>query len=669
MVVTHGVLWGWVGVIFLAVSGAVKFSVTPSSLGIDNYCLRVGYPKQQDYFWYAAVLLAPWVGTAVNLWLRRVLARRGWRGWASGWPSVAGVSCLGCALVFSFSAYYATAVGTVLLAMAGLALPWLDREWYRERMACGAPEEPAPPTTPRLLFWILGSAAVAVLAVADPCIGYRILDPMHEGHHLAYVQSYLAGDLPGIDVYSAYAPLFTYSVIWWMKAFDLTVVGERWYFMLVQIGGTAAHLALLWWICRTWRGRLIGGLLMLVLSTSLGILYGWANALRTAIPLAALIVAWRGVDAGRVGTVAVSGCLIGIAWLYSQEYASAAVLAVVGMGAAVALRGRSTAVARNLVLWGGCGLGTVVLLLFIMFGWRLGEAVSHMATGGASHFFGQGAVPFPQVLRLEGLGSSGYWGGLGYLLELWSPALLGGAVGAWLLACGRGVAQGRGPLVIALLVFMIVIQPPALVRPITHLASSAPGFVALAALVLDVLVIRGGWFRRAAVAGGVLLVVYGAARQYSNLRVNVEGKFLCAKEVRARPARLVERLGKTSLTEDEERRLAGFVGKIRDLCPSGERVYQTTFLGGALCFLADRAAMPPYPSGFVVVTAAQRARSLEALERSRPPVALIAKEGLDGSLFEVARAEEWSYVSRNYVLRDRYSDVMLFVRMVPGLDN
>ena len=100
---------------------------------------------------------------------------------------------------------------------------------------------------------------------------------------------------------------------------------------------------------------------------------------------------------------------------------------------------------------------------------------------------------------------------------------------------------------------------------------------------------------------------------------------------------------------------------IREHCPSGRRVYLGSLWHAHLCFLAERPALGPFPYPALAVTTADRSRVVEALERDRPPVALVAERGMDAPC-AVEHPEEREYIGKHYRLLERSGELEIFVR-------
>ena len=248
VVLFHGLWVGWMAVLLLARSGVITFQLLPPAEGILNQCFLAGYPKQQDYFWYAAMLLGGWAGAGVSLLVHQRLLRSSWNGSARNGLLAGAVLCALVTTILAFSQTFASSPITFLLAILGAVLPWLDRHWYANAPAAtGDSPTPVPPTK-RMSRWVIGCFVMAGIWGFDTCMPYRWIDGYHEGNRLLLLQSYLAGDLPGVNLRLQYGPLYEYSFFWWMEIFGLTISAERWYFMLAQIFGTAVHLIR----CRVW---------------------------------------------------------------------------------------------------------------------------------------------------------------------------------------------------------------------------------------------------------------------------------------------------------------------------------------------------------------------------------------------------------------------------------
>lgn len=662
----YGVATGWLALRLLNLSRKVVFSLDKPVEGIKNYCLDIGYPKQQDYFWYFGVLLTALGGAALAIGGRWLLRKAGWKGMWSWWPSLAGIACLTSGTLLALPWQPETPASGVLFCIMGAILPWFDTRWVAVR------EEPVPeepdfrPTLPDSVKWAVLALLLAILAGFDPCKDWRNIDGYHEGNHLAYFQSWLVGDKPGTTVWPEYDPLYIYSFAAWMKTLGLTIYIERWYFQTVQILGTALHIAVLRWVCRTWIGSFMGFWTMLTMSLATYVLYGASNSLRTAIPFAGMVACWRGLESGSWKVLAGSGALFGVAMLYSKEYAGTCLMSCLIMFAAAVWRGGLRGRVREVLAWGGGAAAAMAMLIVAMFGTDTMAAVARMLGGGyaSSRLSGHLAQPFPVFPHLTSF--TEVWirkWGIFENVALWWPAFIAGATGAWVIGSGKAALGGRRLLALALIVSGLIMQIPAIIRPVGNIATAGTmiPILALAALVVDWMWGRGGSSR---VWGGivaVLLFVFGMMRLYS-FSQEFRSKRMCLFTGPDTHKRLVERIGMVRVSKPQEEGIAYVVKKMRQLCPPDKRIYLSAPFYNHLLFLADRAGMPPYITTTIAATSAQRAIILQSLEKYKPPLAVLTDSGIDIPFAEEHK-EEWEYIQKHYRLYAVAEQAKFYVRV------
>lgn len=656
----YGSWAGWLAVRWLATSGWIAFPLTAPPPGVRTHSFHLGYAKGQDFFWYAAAAAAGLAGASLAVRGARWLDRHG-RGPARDrrWAPVAGVLALAAATVLGCSHRFAGSTGMAALVLAGALLPWVDRRWIRGGSGrTGLPEPPPAAPAPAAFPFRLRSgsalliAGLAFLAVVDPCMRYRGVDGHHEGNMLLYAVHASHGEVPGLDFRPEYGPLFIHTFTRWMEALGMVVVNERRYFAVAQWLGAALHLAVIGLLCRSGYARAAGGWMMLTVTTAPFVQYGWANGLRTALPLLGFALAWRAVT--RPG-LAAAGAISAAGWWYSQEYGAAAAL-----GAAVTLLLRRDLGWRDRAGWAlGAGLAGGLAIPLLLYGARMPEALAAAPGGGmlAAKLRGSGSVPFPPLIGWDagpGRLRTFWWNNI-LTLQLWLPVLLAGpALGAAL--AGGGVRDGRGPLLAGLAVVALLYQWPAVVRPIDQIRMCVVGALALGAVLLDPVGARRRWLARAVVLG---VLAYGALHLYS-VRDSLKDRAFCLRVGGPYPAVRLARLGEIWLPPEEERRETALVETIRQLCPPDGRVYSGAAWDAHVLFLADRMGVSPYPVPFTTQDAVRRAEAAAALARSQPAVVLIHRQGVDLP-WEEDRREEWDWIRPRYRKHSVFGRVEVWV--------
>jgi len=659
-----GILCGWLAIRFLAFSGGIEFLPPPSIEGIRNYCAKLGYPKHRDYFWYAAVLVSAWGGAGLAIGLKKLLRWSGWKGLFSRWIAPAGMVCLAGAFALSLPSASEVPLVPLVLAGLGFIFPWLDRRWMGEMQASDG-ESPYSPSKKRIVLWALIAVPVVFFVVRDPGMMWRNIDGMHEGAHLLYVQSAISGDMPGLIARTEYAPLYIHSLTAWMRMFGMTLSVERWYYQAVQMMGTFLQIFVLCWFLRNMAGAFIGFWVMLFLTIAPYTLYGATNSVRTAVPLAALVICWRGLEGRRPLFLAFSGALIGAAALYSQEYAATSLLACIVMIGAVMFRDGWRPVVRPFLAWAASGLAAYAFLMVVMFGFRAGDALSILLTGGyaVSRLSGHGARPFPAIPWIGDLPT--LWKVHWTVFEnafLWFPAFLAGGVGAWLLVSGRKSLSGRRLLALGLTVAGLVSIVPALVRPLGNMAIAGTliPMLALAALAVDWMWARGTAGRLGAVVIGGFLLVCGVTRLYI-IEQDILKKWALVFTKAEVKDRLVPRFGRVVVNRAQEEGIAFLIKRIQEWCPPDKRIYMAAPGYNHILFLADRAGLPPYPTVSVAASPRARQEMVEVMEREKPPLALMTEMGVDIPFAE-EHAEEWAYIQKHYTLAARAELLRMYVR-------
>jgi hypothetical protein len=565
----------------------------------------------------------------------------------------------------------------ILCALAGAALPWFDTRWMATLEEPVHEEPDFRPALKDSIRWAILAFLVAILAGFDTCMDWRNMDGIHEGVHLSYVQSWLVGDKPGITVWPEYAPLYVYTIIGWMRAFGMTIFAERGYFQAVQIMGTALHIIALRWACRTWVGSFMGFWTMLTMTLATYVLYGGTNSMRTAVAFAGMVACWRGLESRSWRVLAGSGALFGVALLYSQEYAYTCLLPCLVLFAAAlirdalaapggfapvpALRGRW----REGAAWAAGIAAAMAVILLAVFGHDVVDGAARYFGGGyaSSRLSGHGARPFPVFPRISNFVELARWKwNLFENVALWWPAFIAGAAGAWLIGSGRAALGGRRLLALAFIMSGLVMQVPAIVRPMGHLTTAGTmiPILGLATLAVDWMWGRPGPSRWWGGIAAVSLTLFGIIRLYT-FKQEFQVKYACMWTGTDTHKRELDRLGLVRVVKQQEDGLAFVVNKMRQLCPRDKRIYLSAPGYNHLLFLADRAGMPPYPTTSLAATAAQRAAILQSFDEYKPPLAMITDGGIDLP-YKEEHKEEWEYIQKHYRLIATAEAVHFYVR-------
>jgi len=624
-----------------------------------------GYNKVQDYFWTAAFVAVGCLGAVVAV---RV------RGWVRArprmlpsvrfplWPSWL---LLSAAVVLLFSTRWRSSILTILCALAGTATPWFSRRWY------GAPKPPSAPKasggalTLSPWLWAAGSLVIAAVWLVDPCLGSRDIDQMHEGMHLLYVQSYLAGDLARHAVRTAYGPLYAWSIVWWMKIFGFHVVSLRWYFYAAQVIGVAIGLMAVRAVCASRVAALIGVWLMLTVTTASYSLspYGWANAVRLALPLGAVVTGWRGMSLGRPALVSLSGVLAALGALYSPEFGCVGILACATLWIAWPSPRGLAGKLRATWPWAASMVATGTAAWIAMFGLGAYAGVPSLPDIGylVSRLAGHGVTPLPEFRWWIDEGAIHMNAdALKRVLSVWGPMLLCCVAAPLFLVRERWSATMNGPGVAALGVFCLLVQWPAVVRPLGQQIMSAPGWILLAVTAIDGL--GGSKLRRRIINVSLVIaaVAYGWQAPFAGFR-SAWTRWRCVPSPADVRMPVDSRYGGVRLSAHSARFLEEVVPVIRKTCPPGGRILIAAPYYLGLCFLADRAGLTPFPENDLAVRPHERQIVIESLERERPRLALV--EALYTDIpYPTAQPEVWAYINSHYRLERQIRDLLFYVR-------
>jgi hypothetical protein len=646
--------------LLIARGGMIGFTFRESPSGIINFCSTIGYPKQQDYFWYGAMLAFGVLGMAGSAFAWSRLRRRGSKGFPGRWAVPFSILFHAVSTYLLFSARAWATPATAVLLLATIAIPWCLREWY-------IPEAPAvgrPVPVRRWWAWATACAVVAAAWTWDGCFLARWIDGYHEGSHLMMVQAYLSGDWPGVDVKAIYGPLYHYSMVWWMKLRGFTVSSEREYFVLALAAGTAVHLILVRAVCRSLVSLACGTWLMLTLTNASALGSGSANALRTAVPLAGLVLWWLAIDRGDRRLAVASGVLASAGLLYSQEYGGAGVLSCLVMAGMLVAHGEAKAVRRLALPWFAAALlGGLAMLLAAYQGSFFAGLWGLLGDNFASsRLQGHDARPFPSFPWYAGIREFGTRLDADILrASVWFPGILCVLAAGWLAGRSPVARSGRHVLLGALTAFCLLAQLPVLVRPAGQMWTSSPAFVLMLALFIDLAGRRrgfGGVVRNCAVLAVVALVGFSVWKPMMRM---VATRYQCDLREMPRHEEPFARLGRTMLSRMEDDRAMRAVVLMGKWLKPGERIYLAAPYYSYLGFVAGHPGMRPFVSSWIAATRMDRLRTISELERVKPRLALVTADSIDIP-FSTGHPEEWSYIRAHYVLRARIGELEIYMR-------
>jgi len=394
---------------------------------------------------------------------------------------------------------------------------------------------------------------------------------------------------------------------------------------------------------------------MLSLTTASVIEYGWANALRTALPLLGIVMFRNGLIGGSRMQLVIAGALSAVSLLYSPEFGAA------GLAACAVLAFLDRRELGRTAWWAFGFAATLLILTAAMFGNRTAGYLSDSLQGGyaLARLKGHGTRPlpsFPWWTSFSGLVPP-LWR-MKWMIRIWGPALVCSAAGGWLLIRRR---EDRYPaLFAALLVFAVVAQVPVVARPLSQTATSAPPLVLLTAMMLAGLA-GSGRVNAGRVSAG-LLAAAGLV-----LPVGSPGNWLdkyrgAGPQVAADlPRDGADRMGRVTVSRRQATELAEALRLVDRLALPGDRVYCAAPYQTHLCFLADRPALPPFLLAHLAATPSDRDRILAALEREKPSVALLSPLSIDVPYPE-EHARELDFILKRYRLERKIGDVMVYRR-------
>ncbi|MEK7476516.1 MAG: hypothetical protein AAB152_12915 [Candidatus Coatesbacteria bacterium] len=659
-IIFYGCWVGWITVCAFAASDALLFSYVPPPAGILNACVLRKYPKQEDFFWFGATLIAGIVFGLGFGCFRAVLQHAGWKGVTRYFALGTGLCALAGTTVLAMSVRGAGSPVFYLGYAVSLLAPWLDR-------AILAPTEEVPREGDshgtmwaiRWRNWALITLAVSSLVIWDGFQAHRPVDGLHEGVHLLYYQSWRAGDLPHVTVRAQYGPLYTYSLLWWLRMTGPSISTERMYFTLVQILGTWIHLLLLRAICSSPWVLLVGSLVMISHSTAMGIQFGWANALRTALALAAVVLCGLGWGTRERLRWSLVGMLLAASLLYSTEYGLAAILGCMVILAHGAMSGDREKSVKAFSWMAVAGSVSAALVLVLIFGAKV-PAMIRSELGGSyigSRLMGHGVIPFKAFPWFEGLDFA--IANHKLILELaaiWLPMMGVSFFVPWIILSRGGLDVARRRLSIGLAVVAVLGQVPVLVRPNVQIAMSMPPVILFA-------VAWYGWARPGALVARTLalLLVVNSFLIGAPLWPLMVQKYALMYAPVGETVPELPRLGGVTASPFTSVGMRGAVKMIEDACGPGGRVYVAAPAYAHLVFLADRVGMPPYPLVQLAPSARDRDLILSVLKSARPRMALVTLEGIDVP-FAMEHPDEWEYIQRNYRMARKVGSLMIFIR-------
>jgi hypothetical protein len=212
-----------------------------------------------------------------------------------------------------------------------------------------------------------------------------------------------------------------------------------------------------------------------------------------------------------------------------------------------------------------------------------------------------------------------------------------------------------------MVVFATFAQIPVAARPMNQATASTPPLILLAVIILDDMNTIGG-LKRISRLTAVLLALAGFIFPYGSFNGWLERYSRQFGESGARTSIAVEaRLGRTMPDRRQASELAEAVPLLARLCRPDQRIYCAAPHNMHMCFLADRAGLPPFPNAAMAATRRDHALILTALERLKPPVAMLEPYDIDVP-YILKHAQEWVYIQRHYRLVRKIGNFMILKR-------
>jgi len=636
----YGLWAGWTGVLLLSRTELVRFTVKTPPDGILGFCYLNGYPKQQDYFWFGAMVAGGLAGVLLTRILQEYFGRRfrpGIKGFAWGWV---GIACSAVALLLALSPGSGQFPAAWLLYLGGIVLPWWEQGWYSAGKEADS-DLSEKRKFPRLGYWLVIGLLVSLVWVSDSRLRCRTIDGIHEGTHLLYVQELLDGKRLGIDFKTEYGPLVTLGLYGWMKVAGISIAQERMCFLIMQTMGVAIYLLVFRMAGLGWLATGVGSILLLTESSALGVRYGWADTLRTALAFLAIVLYWRGRKGGGKW-LAGSGLCQAAAFLYSPDFGMASAAAVSFMFLRDKMFREKHGSFIQFGKWTGMTLAGMALLSLAIYGAFAPTGLANLLFGGygGSRLMGHGVRPFP-VFEL--------FGNWEPLRQIWLMGLVSTGMLAWSFVSNtsanrRTMAAGAG-------LFTLLALVPGLARPMGQFLYAVPSCMFLVAVGLDDWRCQGGKKKKQALYFGGFLVAVAGLHIYAVIDPLIMKYTPCewGRAGERGDANWPERLGGVEPVAIAAEDVILATRTVASLSKKGGFIYVGAPAHAHVCFLAGRSGLPPYPSSIIAATAGQRAQIMDSLREYRPPVALLSKMGIDIP-YGVEHKEEVEFIKKNYTL-------------------
>lgn len=583
--------------------------------GIVSLTILNGYPKSRDILFYAALILLP-VSFSLGAWLlwsrnHRPALESLFRQELTGSPAAPGSRKL--------------AVLTVVLAILTVTF--------------------------NLNFFYEPSSGWAFVGEA--------------GEYLAWANILLDGGTYARDFFCLYGPLMIYPLAWTMKAFGASIVVYRVYGYVLEL---IAYAILIAFFHLTIRRR------WLFMFASLFCLLISAN-LRFALGIVPMLILFRYPGTGRRLPAALSGFVLGLSLLFSQE---AGLCAAIALAVFLFLEARSAGDYRHLArLSGLVVMGCLVVLAPVLTYFYQQNALGRFFESVYGYpkliMLGYAALPFPHFTDLFAAPLSNgaylpYW-----IIGVYLAAALSLSV---FLFLGRGNRDLN--LKAAILVYGLFLFRTALGRSdMSHFVnSSLPAFL-LVFLMLDDL--AGGVLNRsqtslrntriAATAALILsmMLLVGSTRTFRNnlLSMPAELTHLTSKFTVQESGVSLPQLTRGGVHFDPT--TAETMMKIRNALDRRTKPGDHVFFfpnEAAYYFLFDRRSPTRFVHAYFAVTTDQRLEMVADLERNRPAYVVysLADWRIDTVPEAIQVPEVVAYLRARYTPDEYLGDILILRR-------
>ncbi|MCX5899990.1 MAG: hypothetical protein NTX06_04520, partial [Proteobacteria bacterium] len=229
---------------------------------------------------------------------------------------------------------YMVLLGLPSLSAVGAWLIWARRK-QREGLRVLFPAEGQNPPDKDMAWRLCLVCIISVYLVCSwninffylPGEGWSFLG--EEGGNLAWAQAILTGKVYGRDFFCLHGPLLVYPLAWAMELFGVTIITERAYALCLNLAAYGIIIYFLYTTCRSRLAFIVASLVYLLAFHPLIFRSPNCSYLRVALGVLPLLCAYQYQQSGRKALLAISGGIIGLSLLFSQEVGICSALALV----------------------------------------------------------------------------------------------------------------------------------------------------------------------------------------------------------------------------------------------------------------------------------------------------------------------------------------------------